>query len=569
MSQASDKGRTAPEGTNAEHTAAELIERGEAILGFELGSTRIKATLIDRTFKPIASGSYGWENRLRDGVWTYDMEDVWTGVAACYADLKANVRKHYGVTLKRVAVGGFSGMMHGYLALDADDNLLAPFRTWRNNITEEAASKLTELFQFAIPQRWSVAHLYQTMLNGEAHVSRIAHLTTLAPYVQYHLTGTWAIGICEASGMFPVDPDTQDYDAAMIDAFDTAVAPYDVPWKTRDILPPIVAAGETAGTLTPEGARLLDAEGDLEPGVPLCPPEGDAGTGMVATNSVRPRTGNVSAGTSAFVMLVLEEKLAHYHREIDVILTPGGKQVAMAHSNNCTSDFDAWMSLLGEAAQALGADADPEKLYGTLMPLALRADADAGSLLTYGYVSGEHVTGFSEGRPLFVRRPDGNFTLANFIRAHLYSALAALRTGMDILTKEEKVQVDEIRGHGGFFKTPEVGQRIMAAATNSTVSVLDTAGEGGAWGMALLAAYAAARGGKLAGSGDGAPGAGAATAGAVGNEPGSLPDFLDAALAESKRVALEPRPEDVEGFNAYFERYTQGLPIERAAVERM
>ncbi len=532
---------------------AELIERGEAILGFELGSTRIKATLIDRSFKPIASGSHGWENELKDGVWTYDMADVWTGVAACYADLKADVRKRYDITLKRIAVGGFSGMMHGYLALDDDDNLLSPFRTWRNNITKEAASQLTDLFQFAVPQRWSIAHLYQTILNGEEHVNRIAHLTTLAPYVQYHLTGTWAIGICEASGMFPVDPDTQDYHAGMIHAFDQAVASHNVPWKVRDLLPPIVAAGEIAGTLTPEGARLVDAEGDLETGVPLCPPEGDAGTGMVATNSVRPRTGNVSAGTSAFAMVVLEEKLARYHREIDVILTPGGKQVAMAHSNNCTSDFDAWMSLLGEAAHALGADADSETLYGTLMPLALRADADAGSLLTYGYVSGEHVTGFSEGRPLFVRRPDGNFTLANFLRAHLYSALAALRTGMDILTREEKVQVDEIRGHGGFFKTPEVGQRIMAAAMNTTVSVLDTAGEGGAWGMALLAAYTAARTGVLADAG----------------RTTSLPDFLDAALADGKRVALEPRPEDVEGFNAYFDRYTKGLSIEREAVERL
>jgi len=542
--------------------AAELIQAGNAVIGIELGSTRIKATLIDDGYKPIASGSFGWENKLENGVWTYHMDDVWTGVASCFTDLQSDVEKRYGVTLSRAAAIGISGMMHGYIAVDKDDQLLAPFRTWRNNITEEAAEKLTELFHFAIPQRWSIAHLYQLMLHEEEHVSRVAHLSTLSAHVHYHLTGRRSIGICEASGMFPVDPDTQDYDRNMVEAFDKTAASHGMPWKLRNLLPEIVPAGAPAGALTEEGARLLDPAGHLEAGIPLAAPEGDAGTGMVATNSVRPRTGNASAGTSAFAMVVLEEKLADYHREIDVILTPDGKQVAMAHSNNCTSDFDAWMSVFGEVASALGLEASAEQLYGTLMPLALQSDADAGGVLTYPYVSGEHVTGFSEGRPMVVRSPDGNFTLANLIRAQLFSSLAALRTSLDILTGEENAEFDEIRGHGGFFKTPEVGQRILAAVTNSRVSVLDTAGEGGAWGMALLAAYTAARTG-----GGSAPGGGASAGAGTGAK--DFASFLDDALADSKGIAVEPRPDDVEGFNRYFQRYTAGLAAERAAVDSL
>lgn len=529
---------------------AETIRRGEAILGFELGSTRIKATLVGPDLRPMASGSHGWENRLREGVWTYAMEDVWTGMAGCFADLKRDVQERYGVSLTRVAAAGFSGMMHGYIAVDHAGELLVPFRTWRNNITGEAVDRLTDLFRFAVPQRWSIAHLYQAILNEEEHVPQLRRVATLSAYVQWKLTGTWAIGTCEASGMFPVDPETGDYDSGMIAAFDRTVADRGYPWKVADLLPPIVPVDRVAGTLTPEGARILDPSGELESGIPLAPPEGDAGTGMVATNSVRPRTGNASAGTSAFAMVVLEQKLTEVHREIDIILTPDGKSVAMAHSNNCTSDFDAWISLFGEVAQTLGLELPAEELYGRLMPLALEGDADAGGLLTYGYVSGEHVTGFTEGRPLVVRKPDGNFSIRNFIRAQLFSALGALRTGLDILTEEESVGVDEIRGHGGFFKTPEVGQRIMAAATNTPVSVLDTAGEGGAWGMALLAAYMDRRVGS-----DGTA--------------ESLPDFLDGIFAGSSSSAVEPNPEDSAGFDAYFRRYTEGLAIERAAVDHL
>jgi sugar (pentulose or hexulose) kinase len=525
---------------------APLIARGDAVLGIELGSTRIKATLIGADYQPLAAGSAGWENKQRNGIWTYDVDDIWQNLTACFSDLVQDVQERYGVALSSVAMAGFSGMMHGYIAIDENGELLVPFRTWRNNITGPAASELAELFQYPIPQRWSIAHLYQAILNGEEHLPRLRHLTTLAGYVHWKLTGELKLGTCEASGMFPVDPDTNDYDEQMVAAFDRHIEGYGFPWKLRELLPEVVPAGETAGTITDEGARMLDPTGTLQPGVPLCPPEGDAGTGMVATNSVRQRTGNVSAGTSVFAMVVLEQKLKKLHHEIDLVLTPDGSLVGMAHSNNCTSDFDAWIDLFGQAARALGVEASEEDLYGALMPLALQGDPDAGGLLSYGYVSGEHVTGFSEGRPLFVRNENSSFTIENFIRAHLFAALGAMRTGLDILTEEEGVQVDEIRGHGGFFKTPEVGQRIMAAATNTTVSLLETAGEGGAWGMALLGAYATRA-----------------------EKSQSLPDFLDQVFAGSRGVAVEPDPSDVNGFQAFFERYTAGLPIERAAVENL
>ena len=523
--------------------AAEYIKKGSSVLGFEFGSTRIKAVLIGPDSKPLASGSYTWENKLVDGIWTYDMNEVWKGAAGCLADLKENVKNKYGIQLTRFAAGGFSGMMHGYLALDKNGRLLTPFRTWRNNITEQASNELTKLFNFQIPQRWSIAHLYQAILNGEKHVENIDFITTLAGYIHYKLTDERVLGIGEASGMFPVDTKTGDYDSVMVDRFDRLAAEKGYPWKLRAILPDILSAGKNAGYLSKEKADLLDPSGDLDGGIPFCPPEGDAGTGMIATNSIRERTGNVSAGTSVFAMIVLEKKLSAVHPEIDLVLTPDGKPVGMAHSNNCTSDLDAWISLLGQAAKALGLDADADDLYGKLLPLALKGDKDAGGMLSYGYVSGEHITGFHEGRPLFVRRPETELRLENFLRSHLFGSLCALRTGLDILIKREGVVVDEIRGHGGFFKTPEVGQRIMAAATRVPVSLIDTAGEGGAWGMALLAAFMVRSG-----------------------EKNNLAGYLDAVFEQSIGTALQPDPADVEGFDRYYERHHHGLAIEREAV---
>ena len=526
--------------------AAGIIESGKAILGMELGSTRIKAVLIGPDNSSLASGSYGWENTLTDGIWTYSLDEVEVGVAACYASLAADVREKFGVELTRFAVGGFSGMMHGYLVFNAAGELLVPFRTWRNNITGKASEELTELLQYPIPQRWSIAHLYQAILNGEEHVDDIWFITTLAGYVHWKLTGEKLLGVGDASGMFPIDPETRDFDAALVEKFDAHVAPRGFSWKLSDILPEIVPVGTEAGRLTKEGARFLDPDGMLEAGIPLCPPEGDAGTGMVATNSVRVRTGNVSAGTSVFAMLVMEKKPSRVHSEIDLVTTPDGKLVGMAHSNNCTSDYDAWISLFGQAARALGADVSTPVLYDTLLDLALQGDPDAGGLLSYGYISGEHLTGFTEGRPLFVRRPEDNFTIENFIRAQLFTSLCALRTGLNVLTDDEGVVVDEIRGHGGFFKTAHVGQRIMAAATNTPISLLETAGEGGAWGMALLAAYAIRE-----------------------NTGRNLPDFLDIALEGSIGEAVKPDPSDVKGFDVFFERYHKGLLIEAAAVKAL
>ncbi|WP_319415680.1 FGGY-family carbohydrate kinase [Marispirochaeta aestuarii] len=532
--------------TESMQNMAQIIRSGKAILGMELGSTRIKASLISPEGAPLAGGSYGWENRFEKGVWTYDMDEVWRGIAGCYADLTEDVKKRYALELETFSAGGFSGMMHGYVALDKNGELLTPFRTWRNNITGKAAQELTKLFGFAIPQRWSIAHLYQAILNKEEHVKEIDYLTTLAGYVHWKLTGERVTGIGEGSGMFPIDPETLDYDKARIEKFDRLVAEKNYPWKLRDILPKVLMAGEKAGTLSRSGAELLDPSGRLKAGIPICPPEGDAGTGMVATNSVRPRTGNVSAGTSVFAMIVLEKPLREVHPEIDIVTTPDGKPVAMAHSNNCSSDFDAWMGILGQAASVMGMDASADSLYGKLMPLALQGDPDAGGLLAISYVSGEHITGFSEGRPLVVRRPESSFTLPNLLRSLLFTAFCALRTGLNILTEKEGVAVDEIRGHGGLFRTPEVGQRIMAAATGTPVSLPETAGEGGAWGMALLAAYML-----------------------KGRETSSLPDFLDSLIADSLGQAVKPDPEDVKGFNEFFRRYHKGLSIEREAVKAL
>jgi len=530
----------------AKKQTAGLIERGEAILGIELGSTRIKGVLIDRAGTPLATGGKGWENKLKDGIWTYDLEEVWAGVAACYAGVAADVAAKYGVKLSRVAAAGFSGMMHGYIALGKDGQLLTPFRTWRNNITAEAAEKLTALFDFAIPQRWSIAHLYHSVLKKDAHVRDIAYLTTLSGYLHWKLTGEKVMGVGEASGMFPIDPDTLDFDAKMVDRFNLAAAANGYPWKLREILPKVLPAGAVAGALSPEGALLLDPTGTLQAGIPLCPPEGDAGTGMVATSSVRVRTGNVSAGTSVFAMLVLEKKLSKARPEIDVVTTPDGKVVGMAHSNNCSSDLDAWIALFGEAAKLMGAKFTTPELYDRLLESALSADAEAGGLLHYSYLSGEHLTGFEEGRPLFVRKPDSAFDVGNVVRSLLFTSLCALRTGLNVLFEEEGVKVDEIRGHGGFFKTAAVGQRVMAAATGTPISLPSSAGEGGAWGMALLAAFMIRE-----------------------NKTSTLPDYLDGLISGSIGPRMEPDPKDVAGFDAYFKRYHANLSIERAAVEAL
>jgi sugar (pentulose or hexulose) kinase len=522
------------------------IESGQTAIGIELGSTRIKAVLIGADKASIAVGAHDWENTLQDGVWTYSLDEVWSGIQSCMADLLSAVQVQYGVRLRRTQSIGVSAMMHGYLVFDEAGEQLVPFRTWRNNMQGPASEELTKLFDYSIPQRWSIAHLYQAILNEEAHVEQIAHATTLAGYVHWKLTGRKAMGVGEASGMFPINIGSQQFNAKFAKQFDACVEGKGLSQNLLSLLPEVLTAGERAGELTEAGARLLDPTGNLEAGIPMCPPEGDAGTGMVATNSVAVRTGNVSAGTSVFAMIVLEKELSKAHSEIDLVTTPDGKLVGMAHSNNCTSDNNAWMGVFGEVAQALGIEISTTDLFTNLLPLALKGDADCGGLLSYGYVSGEHITGFTEGRPLFVRSSACNFTLANFVRAHLFTALCALRTGLDVLFEEEQVQLDELRGHGGFFKTPEVGERIMAAATHTPVSTLANAGEGGAWGMALLAAYMTRE-----------------------DKDQSLPEFLSPVFAESAGVPVQPVAEDVAGFEAYFKRYQQGLVIERAAVDSL
>ena len=468
----------------------QMIADGKTALGIEFGSTRIKVVLIDKDHHPIASGSHDWENRLENNIWTYTLEDIWSGLQDSYQNLVNDVKEKYDITLTKVGSIGFSAMMHGYMAFDKDGELLVPFRTWRNTMTEEASEKLTEAFSYHIPQRWSIAHLYQAILKEEEHVKDIDYLTTLAGYVHWKLTGEKVLGVGEASGMFPIDIETKDYNQTMIKTFDNLIKDKKFGWKLENILPKVLIAGDKAGILSEEGAKLLDPSGNLEAGIPLCPPEGDAGTGMVATNSVTRKTGNVSAGTSVFAMIVLEKELKKVYDEIDLVTTPSGDLVGMVHCNNCTSDLNAWVNLFKEFAQNFGVeDVDMDQLYGTLYNKALEGDKDCGGLLAYNYFSGEHITGFEEGRPLFVRKPDSNFNLANFMRVHLYTALGALKTGLDILMKEEDVKVDKMLGHGGLFKTEGVGQKIMAAAVNAPVSVMKTAGEGGAWGMAILAAY--------------------------------------------------------------------------------
>ncbi len=523
------------------------IEDGRTVLGIELGSTRIKAVLAAEDNTPVAGGAHDWENRLENGIWTYSLDDVWSGLQDCYKDLAEDVKKQYGVELQKIGAIGFSAMMHGYMAFDEKGELLVPFRTWRNTITGQASEKLTEVFNYHIPQRWSIAHLYQAVLNGEEHVPSVRFFTTLAGYVHWKLTGEKVLGVGEASGMFPIDIGTGDFNDKMIAQFDELVADKKFPWKLREIMPKVLTAGDAAGTLTAEGAALLDPTGKLQAGVPFCPPEGDAGTGMAATNSVAQRTGNVSAGTSVFAMIVLEKELKKVYDAIDLVTTPDGSLVAMVHCNNCTSDLNAWVGIFKEFAESMGMKVDMNELFGTLYRKALEGDADCGGLLAYNYFSGEHITGFEEGRPLFVRTPSDNFNLANFMRVHLFTALGALKTGLDILLKEEGVQVDEMLGHGGLFKTKGVGQRIMAAAINASVSVMETAGEGGAWGMALLASYM------------------------LHKEDGeALPAFLEEKVFAGQKGTKEtPCKEDVVGFDKFMERYAKGLAIERAAVENL
>ena len=524
----------------------EAILAGETCLGIELGSTRIKAVLIGPDHAPIASGDHGWENRYENGVWTYHMEDVWAGLQDAYAKLRTDVETKYGLKLTKVAAMGFSAMMHGYVALNREGELLVPFRTWRNTITGPAAAALTERFQFNIPQRWSVAHLYQAILNGEEHVKDIDYLTTLAGYVHYKLTGQRVLGVGEASGMFPIDSKTCDYDQAMLDSFDALVEEKGYPWKLREILPGVLSAGADAGRLTPEGAKLLDPTGTLESGIPLAPPEGDAGTGMAATNAVAERTGNVSAGTSVFAMIVLEKALSKVYPEIDMVTTPTGKPVAMVHCNNCTNEINAWAEVFKGFLTALGQTPDMNQVFTAMFTSALQGEGDGGGLLLCNYLSGEPIADLEEGRPLLARTPEARLTFPNLMRAQLCAALATLKMGLDILAKEH-VAVDRLLGHGGFFKTPEAGQRLMAAAAGAPVSVMETAGEGGPWGMALLAAYL------------------------VRHQPGqSLEDYLDRQVfAGQKVVTLPPREEDQAGFEAFMARYLPGLAVERAAVEHL
>ena len=525
--------------------AKSTIETGKAILGIELGSTRIKAVLIDQENKPIAQGSHTWENQLVNGLWTYSIDAIWSGLQDCYADLRSNVKELYDTELETLAAIGVSAMMHGYMPFNEKEEILVPFRTWRNTNTGRAAAELSELFVYNIPLRWSISHLYQAILDNEAHVKDIKFLTTLAGYVHWQITGEKVLGIGDASGMLPIDPTTNNYSAEMVAKFNNLIASKEYSWKLEDILPKVLSAGENAGVLTPEGCKKLDASGHLKAGIPVCPPEGDAGTGMVATNAVKQRTGNVSAGTSSFSMIVLEKELSKPYEMIDMVTTPDGSLVAMVHCNNCTSDLNAWVNLFKEYQELLGIPVDMDELYGKLYNIALTGDTDCGGLLSYNYISGEPVTGLAEGRPLFVRSANDKFNLANFMRAHLYASVGVLKIGNDILFNEEKIKVDRITGHGGLFRTKGVGQRVLAAAINSPISVMETAGEGGAWGIALLGSYL------------------------VNNKKGqSLADFLDESVFVSDAgVEVSPTPEDVAGFNTYIESYKAGLPIEEAAVK--
>ena len=522
----------------------ETIKNGKAILGIEFGSTRIKSVLIDENNNVLASGSHEWENDLIGGIWTYSQDAIMKGLQSSYADLKKNVEKKYGLKLTGFGAVGISAMMHGYLPFDENMRLLVPFRTWRNTITGEAAQKLTKLFKFNMPQRWSLSHLYQAILNGESHVSDIRFLTTLAGWIHFLLTGEKVLGIGDASGMMPIDSDTLDYNASMVAAFDKLVAEKNYPWKLNEILPRVLCAGQDAGNLTPEGALLLDPAGDLKAGCPVCPPEGDAGTGMVATNSVRSRTGNVSAGTSIFSMIVLEKPLSKYYPEIDIVTTPTGKQVGMVHCNSCSSDINAWVSLFREFGEVMGCSFSSGEVFKKLFQKSLEGDKDCGGIVSFNYFAGEPVTGLEEGRPMLVRRPDAAMNIANFMRAQIYASMETLKYGMEIMNAEH-VAIDQVYGHGGLFKTPGVAQSYLAAAIHAPVTVMETAGEGGAWGIAVLAGYRIFR-----------------------KENQTLEDYLDnqvfSGMAQSTIV---PDPTDEAGFDAYMKRFVSCIPAQKAAVD--
>ena len=522
---------------------SKTIQEGKAVLGIEFGSTRIKAVLIDGNNKPIAQGNHEWENQQVDGLWTYSIDAVWQGLQDCYVHLRDDVKVRYGVEIENLAAIGISAMMHGYMAFDKGGNILVPFRTWRNTNTGAAARELSSLFNYNIPLRWSISHLYQCILNNDEHVGNIDFQTTLAGYVHWQLTGRKVLGVGDASGMIPVDPATKTYDAGMVEKFNSLIAPKGYGWKLQEIFPQVLVAGEDAGKLTEEGARKLDPSGHLKSGIPFCPPEGDAGTGMVATNAVEQRTGNVSAGTSSFSMVVLEKPLTKAYEPIDMVTTPDGSLVAMVHCNNCTSDINAWVGLFREFQELMGQPVDMNELYGRLFNQALEGDADCGGLMSFNYVSGEPITSCAEGRPLFVRSASDRFNLANFMRAHLYGAIGVLKLGNDILLREENIRIDRIMGHGGYFKTKGVGQRFLAAALGTPISVMETAGEGGAWGIALLAAYVV--------SGQGA----------------SLSEWLqEQVFADSMGEEIVPTAEEIAGFNAYMENYKACLSIEQTAI---
>ena len=523
-----------------------MINLKETAIGLEFGSTRIKAVLIDKDHNPIASGSHEWENRLVNGIWTYTIDDIITGMQDCFAQLKKDVKQKFGIPLETTGAMGISAMMHGYLPTDRNGEPLTEFRTWRNTITGQAASELTELFSFNIPERWTIAHLYQAILNGEPHLPRLFHLNTLAVFIHEKLTGCFVAGAGEASGMVPLDSATLSYNDKMLDAFDELIADRNYSWKIRDILPKSLPAGEKAGILTSNGALLLDPTGEFKPGVLFAPPEGDAGTGMTATNSVAARTGNVSAGTSDFAMVVLDKQIG-LHREIDMVTTPDGLPVAMVHCNNCTSDLNAWVNLFGEFAEKAGFPLDKNTLYTLLFRQALEGEPDCGGLMGFNYLSGESITGFTEGRPLFMRLPDAKLNLPNFMREQLLSALATLKIGLDILTEKEKVPIERLYGHGGFFKTPEVGQKMMSAAVNAPVSVMETAGEGGPYGMALLCAYMLWK-----------------------KDTQSLPEYLNQRVFKNaKSTTLMADEKDVLGFERFLAKYREALPVHAAAVREL
>ena len=526
--------------------AKELIESGKTALGIEFGSTNIKAVLIDLKGNVLAKGSHRWENSLVDGIWTYGIDEITEGVQDCYAKMAANVKEQYGVTITTVGAMGISAMMHGYMAFDKSGKLLAPFQTWRNSNTQAAADKLTELFDFNVPLRWTISHLYQRILDHEDHVKDLDFVTTLDSYATWKLTGEKTTGVGDASGIFPIDSNTNDYDQTMMDKFEALIASENYPWKTKDILPKVLVAGEKAGTLTEEGAKWLDPTGNLKAGIPLAPSEGDAGTGMVATNAVAPRTGNVSAGTSTFAMLVVEKPLSKVYREIDMVTTPTGLPVAMSHANNGTTHINAWVSIFKDFSEKAGVPLDDQKVFETLFFESLNGDKDCGGLLSYGYYSGEGVTHLNEGRPLFTYMPDSKFTLANFMRSHLYTAFGAVKIGMDILLKEENAKVDRITGHGGLFTQKGVCQNYLAAAVNAPVTVMDTASEGGPWGMALLAAY------MIEGNGE------------------KLEDYLQKEIfAELQGTTVQPDPEEVKGYEKFIQNYKDAIDVEAKAIEKM